>query len=443
MALPTRALSLLAALACATLWLAGSAQAQALSPSKDEVIYRIRAGDALIALSRKYFVSPESYKVVAQLNGLADPNSLRVGSTIVIPTSLLKFSQLEARVIAFKGSASAASGARSAVVTLQTRLREGALIETGADSFLTMQLANGSKISLPSNSRLRIARMRTYLLTGGADLDFLVERGRSETTATPLRDNRSRFRMRTPVAVSAVRGTVFRVGYDGPDAPTLTEVVEGNVAVDMAASGARTTLPGGFGAAGSRDGALKREELLAPPQFAAGFGQQRARTVAFTLESSSGAVGYVVQVAKDQAFVDMVTSASGTQPSVVLGDLPAGQYFVRAMAVAPSGLVGLPQTQPFERTVQSLIARRVPGGGRRWQLEWDFGDRGSGPYRLQVFSTDQPSVPIIDEPALSANALSVQGLPAGTYTWRVGQMQPIAGQLQETWTEPERFNVGK
>jgi hypothetical protein len=436
-------ISLVLGLAGLLVGASGPGRAQAISPSKDEITYRIRAGDSLIALSRKYFVSPDSYKAVERLNGLTDPDSLRIGSTIVIPTGLLKFTRLEAIVIAFKGSASVASGPRSALVTLQTRLSEGALIETGADGFLTMQLANGSKISLPSNSRLRIARMRTYLLTGGADLDFLVERGRSETTATPLRDSRSRFRMRTPVAVSAVRGTVFRIGYDGPDAPSLTEVVEGNVAVSLATTGAQTNLPGGFGAAGSPDGQLKREELLPPPQFAAGFAQQRGRTVAFALEPDVGAVGYLVQVAKDRAFIDLVGSASAVQPSVALGDLPAGNYFVRAMAIAPSGLIGMPRTLPFERKLRSLIAQQVLGAAQRWQLDWDLGDGGVGTYRVQVFSADQPNVPIIDEPALTANALTVQGLPTGTYTWRVGQMQPIAGQLQETWTEPERFTVGK
>jgi hypothetical protein len=421
----------------------GPGRAQAISPSKDEITYRIRAGDSLIALSRKYFVSPDSYKAVERLNGLTDPDSLRIGSTIVIPTGLLKFTRLEAIVIAFKGSASVASGPRSALVTLQTRLSEGALIETGADGFLTMQLANGSKISLPSNSRLRIARMRTYLLTGGTDLDFMVERGRTETTATPLPDNRSRFRIRTPVAVSAVRGTVFRIGYDGPDAPSLTEVVEGNVAVNLNASAVLTSLPGGFGAAGSPDGKLKKEELLPPPEFVAPGALQRGREVIFALQPNADAVGWRVQIAKDQGFVDMVTAARSATPQVSLGALPAGRYFVRAMAIAPSGLEGLPQTSAFERKLESLVARRLPGSGRRWQLEWDVGGAIDTAYRLQVFASTDPDVPVIDEPGLIASAMTVQGLPPGRYSWRIGQLSPIDGKLQQIWTPFADFDTGK
>ena len=54
-------------------------------------------------------------------------------------------------------------------------------------------------------------RLRKYLLTGGSDIDLYVEQGRAETAAAPIKDSNSRFRMRTPTAVSAVRGTVFRI----------------------------------------------------------------------------------------------------------------------------------------------------------------------------------------------------------------------------------------
>lgn len=433
--------SLLLLLACSLGQLNAPVSAQALSATKDEIAYRVRPGDSLIALGRKFFVSPESYKQVQRLNSLENPDSLRVGATIVIPISVLRYSRLEARIIAFKGRASVTRDARSEAVSLQTRLSEGAVIETAADGYLTMQLANGSKIAIPSNSQLRIARMRTYLLSGGTDLDFMVERGRSEITATRLPDSRSRFRMRTPVAVSAVRGTVFRIGYDGAGSPTLTEVVEGHVAVNLNAGAAQTSLATGFGAAGSPDGRLQREALLPPPEFVEPGRVQRGREVAFALRANPIAIGYHVQIARDRGFVDIVTAGRSPTPLVNIGSLPPGRYFARATAIAPSGLEGLPQTLPFERKLEALAAHKLPGDGRRWQLEWDLGGGDRPVFHLQVVSAADPALPIIDEPGLSGNSMTVQGLSAGRYSWRVGELRTIDGKVQQYWTEPESFTV--
>ncbi len=434
--------SLLLLLAAIALGTASLARAQAISPSKDEISYRVKPGDSLIALGTRYFLTADSYKIVAQANSLENANRLRVGSTITIPISVLKFTRFDARIIAYKGHASVSRNGRAEAVTLQTRLSEGQVIETGEDGYLTMQLANGSKISIPSNSRFRISRMRTYLLTGGVDLDFMVERGRSETTAARLKDSRSRFRIRTPVAVSAVRGTVFRIGYDGPDAPSLTEVVEGNVAMNLTATGAQTAIPGGFGAAGRTDGKLNREELLPPPTFTPGMDLQRQTNVVFALQPSAGAVGYQVQVAKDQAFTDVVVGARSDRPQIDLGPLPGGQYYVRAMAIAPSGLIGMPRTEPFVRRLQLLVSRQFSANQKDWQLNWDLGGPADASYRVQVFDAARPDVPIIDEPALPDRSLTITGLPPGNYTWRVGLKRPIDGNLQQSWTPFEGFTLG-
>ena len=443
MAIHLKPIRHLAVLLAAALLTCGPAHAQALSSSKDEIAYRVRPGDTLLGLGERYFVSKDSYLRVARVNGLADPNRLRVGSTILIPTAVLRFSRPEAKIIAFTGRASIASAGQLRPVAMHERLLEGAIVETAENGYVTLQLANGSRISLPSKSRMRIARMRTHLLTGGADLDFVVERGRTETSATPLPDDRSRFRMRTPVAISAVRGTVFRVGYEGPGSASLTEVVEGTVAVNLGATGAQTTLPRGFGAAGLPGGNLKREELLSPPEYEPGSEYQRAREVAFALKPQPGAVGYLIQIARDAEFSDLVGAARSAEPTIVFGALPTGHYYVRAMAIAPSGLIGMPRTAPFERNLQSLTARRTGRANGNWLLEWDLGQSAGNVYHLQLFEVGNRAVPIIDEPGLKSRSMTIQGLPAGKYEWRVGVSRAQGGTIQETWTGVETFTVVK
>lgn len=429
----------------AVLWLAGAtaAHAQTLSETKDEITYTIRKGDTLIGLGKRYFVSPESYKTVERLNGFTDPSKMRVGAKIIIPTNLLKHALQSAKVIALKGQANVQRGGKSVALAINSQVSEGAVIQTAADGFLTLQLANGSRVAMPSNSRVRILRMRTFLLTSGTDTDFAVEKGRTETTAVPLRDNRSRFRVRTPVAVSAVRGTVFRIGYDGPDTPSLTEVVEGSVAVDVKASGANTILPTAFGAAAAASGKLEKEELLPPPEFAAGGQQQRGSDVIFGLVPNPGAVGYHVQIATDAKFIDIVSSARARDALVNLGSLPNGNYYARAMAIAPSGLEGLPQPIAFSRKLEALNSGKLSESKGGYRLGWDLGKVEKAVYRLQLFGDANPSIPIIDEPGLTQAELMVYGLEPGRYSWRIGRLKSVQGKIEQYWTPFEIFVVEK
>lgn len=414
--------------------------AQELSRDKDEIIYTIRDGDTLIGLGQKYFVSPTAYQQVERANGLTNANRLRVGSKIRIPTNLLKFSRLSATVISVRGAASVIRAGRSIPLELRGKVAEGDIVETGVDGYLTLQLEGGSRMALPSNARVRVVRLRTYLLTRGTDTDFAIERGRTETTVVPLRDNRSRFRMRTPVAISAVRGTVFRIGYDGPDA-SLTEVVEGNVVVNLDGRTATTALPGGFGAAASSSGRVNKEELLPPPTFARPGEVQSQNSVGFEMIPSEGAVGYHVEVAKDAAFVEIVNGARSSTPLVDLGALPDGTYWVRAMAIAPSGLEGLPQKQQFSRKLQSLRSSPTNGANGSTKFQWDLGDGTL--VRFQLFDGSGSQVPLIDEPSLSVKELSVSGLARGTYSWRIGQVRSGQGRYIEVWTPLEQLVIDK
>ena len=424
----------------------GVANAQALSATKEEVLYIVRSGDSLIGLGQRYFVSPASYKAIEQLNGLENPNLMRVGATIVIPTRYLRYTLLDAKVIALKGQSTVQRAGQMERLSLQSSITEGAVIQTAADGYVTFQISNGSRVAMPSNSRIKILRMRTYLISRGTDTDFVVEQGRTETKAVSLRDNRSRFRVRTPVAISAVRGTVFRIGYDGPNAPSLTEVVEGNVAVE-AQGGLQTTLPTGFGAAAAASGKLNKEALLPPPAFAAQGQQQRGSDVIFALNPDPVAIGYHVEIAADPQFVNIVTGARANNALVNLGPLPNGSYWARAMAIAPSGLEGLPQSLPFTRKLEALQSGKLSGDKAGYRLSWDLGNddknNGINVFRFQLFEGSISGLPMIDEPGLSEKEMLVYGLPNGRYAWRIGRLSNIQGKIEQYWTPVEILTVEK
>ncbi|MEY4269256.1 MAG: hypothetical protein RLZZ58_472, partial [Pseudomonadota bacterium] len=179
------------------------------------------------------------------------------------------------------------------------------------------------------------------------------------------------------------------------------------------------------------------------PRFVDPGGTQRGRGVAFALEADPGAVGYHVQIARDRDFVDVVASARAADPKVDFGPLTAGRYFVRAMAVAPSGLEGLPQVESFVRQVQALDAQPGLGTARNVQLSWSLGGDADARYRLQLFDLARPDLPVIDELSLTGEALGVQNLAAGRYEWRVGQIRAHDGKIDVDWTPRESFTVAE
>lgn len=413
--------------------------AQAISETGDEITYRVKTGDTLIGLAQRYMVRPDSYQEVQRINRLATPDILPIGKSITIPTRLLRSTPINGKIDAFRGTVFIAHGVQSRKALVGMAVVEGALIETGDDGYVTLGLSNGSRMSLPSKSRVRITKMRKYNLNAGTDFDFEVDRGRSEVSVTPQPDPRNRFRMRTPIAVTAVRGTVFRIGYSGLNDPSLTEVIEGKV--DVTVGSTRSAIPKGFGAAAEQSGKVLEEKLLPPPLIMEPTRLQRNQDVAFTLTPDPKAVGYNVQIAADPKFVDIVAAARSTTNTVSVGNLNDGTYFVRATAIAPSGLEGLFETFEFKRELKTLVSYPKIGRDRVQTFSW-VGNGASGEYRrLQIFVAERPDIPLIDETGLETEGIDVVGLRTGEYRWRVGTAQLSEKGVTQIWTPFESLHI--
>jgi hypothetical protein len=111
------------------------------------------------------------------------------------------------------------------------------------------------------------------------------------------------------------------------------------------------------------------------------------------------------------------------------------------MAIAPSGLEGLPQKQQFTRKLQALRSSPINGADGSVRFEWNFGDGAL--VRFQLFDGSGSQVPLIDEPSLSVKEFSVSGLARGTYSWRIGQVRSEQGRFIEVWTPFEPLVVDK
>ena len=405
----------------------------ASSPDDDSVTYKMKSGDTLIDLAEKFMLSRDRYKIVQQRNRIVDPYVVPVGKTISIPRDLLAFKLVEARFVAVRGTVLA--NANQAVVG--QNLREGATITTGPSSFATLALGDGSRVSLPSNSDVRVRRLRTYHLGGSIDFDFDILKGGTRSTVTKKKSPDDRFRMRTPRAVSAVRGTDFQTRIDPASSRDFAEIVEGALAVDVGNGPLALTEGNGLVIADAR---RVIKEALPPPPIVPGAGKVQAdRIVSFVTEPRAPTR---FTIGADSSFIEQVADVISTDGSAKIADLPNGSYFIRARAISANGIQGIPVTYAFKRRLNGVTATAAKSD-EGYVFRWVSEGGGKTNFHFQLFANAQATAPIVDEAGLSGDRITMTDLPVGTYRWRVAVVQYLENEVSINWTPFEALIVSR
>jgi len=308
--------------------------------------YTVQPGDTLPLIAARYLQTAGDAKDVARRNGLPPAAPLRPGQVLLVPERLLRGEPLNALVTAFRGQV-LLNGAP--VTKIGAMLREGGRVQTGAGASVSLSLADGSSITLPSQSVVEVQRLRRVLLTGHTERVFMLRAGRSEMEVTPRYDDRDRFEMRTPVSVTAVRGTQFRVAVldSGGAAAATAGVVRGTVSVT--AAGSASDLPTGFGIRSEPQTAGAPVPLLPPPDFAPVVIQPDGQQV-FALSPVAQATLYHVQVANDETFRDVLADTISPETTIILPALDTGSYWVRGTVLDAQGIEGLPKAHLYSYT---------------------------------------------------------------------------------------------
>ena len=400
------------------------------------VQYKVKKGDTLLALADRYLHSREHYRILQRRNGIANPMALPVGKLLIIDRSIMKYTPAQARIIAVRGQVNAGGNA----ARIDQQYGEGARIKTAAASFVTLQLENGSKIAIPSNSEVVIRLLRRYALGDSIDYDIDLLKGDVRSRVAPLKSSDDRYRVRTPKAVSAVRGTDFQSRYNSAADSDFAEVVEGALAVNSSANDAAASVAAGNGLSVDSKGAVITETMLAAPNFIETGKVQADIMLRFALNQTANASGYRVALASDAGFVDQIADVSITDGTAQFDAIPDGNYFVRARAISANGIEGLPSTYAFKRRLNGVMAtadKAVDGYNFKWTSEGD----GTKRFHFQLYKGDINGVPMVDEAGLTSGLVRISDLAKATYFWRVGAAQYLAGEMGVNWTDFEKFEV--
>ncbi|KWV90935.1 FecR domain-containing protein [Erythrobacter sp. YT30] len=411
----------------------------ALAAPDGFISYKVKPADTLYGLTKDYLVNAAALEEVRRINRVRNPRLMQIGKTLRIPRRLLKHKPARLSVESFSGRVSLVNGRQTLAAKRGLALLEGVEITTGRNSFVAIAGDGNSSVSIPSNSRVRIIDARRYLINDQIDVQLRVLEGRGEVIA-PTIEGDGRYRVGTPIAVTAVRGTGFRVGFLPDGDLSLTEVVEGEVFV--AAGEEEQATKAGFGLAARQDGLGEQERLLPAPELIDPGRIQTDALARFAITPLEGAVGYRTQISRDAGFIDIVTELVDEAQQADFAEIEDGRYFVRTRAVSASGLEGFSKVHSFRRKRAGVEASAEPSGLEdAFKFAWRAQGEGDVYYGFQLWNAEEESALIVDEVGMRETAVLVSKLAPGTYRWRVASFQIDEGDVIKVWGPVQELSI--
>lgn len=321
------------------------------------ITYIAHAGDTLSSIAQQFTTKRENWAALGKLNHIGQDSNIPIGTAIQIPAALLADEPSEAKVVALSGNVTASvSGDSWSALGLGAKITQGMQINTGSNSFLTLALPDASRISLPSNSRIKLSKLRVTRYTNSPRTEITLLRGRVESRVSPLESNQGRFEVRSRLAVAGVRGTHFRVGMGAQG--ITNEVLSGSVVVGMPKSPDALTLGAAKGNMIDADTVGKPVDLLPAPRLAGYAAAQEYPATQFTLSKVDGAGAYHLQISTDQEAQNILAETRSAGNQLKIDGITDGDYFVRISAIDKSGLEGLTDTQAVTLKAGAQTARK-------------------------------------------------------------------------------------
>ena len=240
-------------------------------------------------------------------------------------------------------------------------------IRTGSGARAEIGLADDSVIQMMESSTFEVRDFLFDRRDGIRRSRMKVILGSILGRIAPKKHEKSTFEIETEAAAVAIRGTVLRVGADETKATRLS-VLEGRTQLE--AGGAAKDVPDGFGSKtemGQRPGAVK-ELLPAPlPLSPINSFQTGRQELTFSWEKlrARGLGGYHFELARDEAFNDVVKHGVIEQTQVQSGVLEKGTYFWRVSSLDKSLLEGL-SFNPQSFTVELRLDVSLIPQGKFW-----------------------------------------------------------------------------
>jgi len=387
-----------------------------------EWTYTPKIGESLAEISEQLLLPDVSLRRLANLNGLVSPDALVPGKPVRIPVAWLKDQPEPARATRVTGDVrlrSATSG-RTTPLTRNAVIRVGDTLISGRGT-ASVKLADGSTLQLQAQSEITFNRLSHYGKSGMVDSQLRLRRGGVDAHVQPLMEGGSRFEIRTPSAVAAVRGTEFSLTADSSG--SHIRVTEGKVM--FGAEGRTQMIPAGYGARIGNNGAGSPTTFKLPPAPSLSAVPERVEALPLDLTwSNMSAPAYRLDVS-DAATGARIISETMTKPGFELSGLPNGNYSVQVAALTREGTPGLTAEETFKLALRARAARpQSPLDGAKVanmepQFQWQF-IGNSEKAKVEVSERDDFSRITASSAWTTAQVATLdKSLSPGNYHWRV------------------------
>lgn len=343
----------------------------------EDWLYTIRSGDNLWNVAERHLVSMKYVPRLQQLNRIQDPHHIPPGKVIRIPIEWATSRPGDAEIVECYGTATLrrAASTENLPVTEKLRVAIGDKISTGPDSQVTLEFRDRSRLRIESESKIRLKQAEVLGQDAVVVTEIELESGRTINIVPHESEPATRFRIRTPAAVSSVRGTRFRVGADKQDGTTRSEVLEG--LLDVSAQERNVQVREGYGTVTRPDQSpVSPVELLPEPDFSGTPDVYERVPLVIPLKPMAGARSYRVQVAQDPEFRQILTDLVAINLPLRGRELADGDYWLRVRGQDGSGLEGkdgIKKIRIHARPEPPFIMAPQAGarvGGNRLVFEW-------------------------------------------------------------------------
>ena len=376
---------LIAHLTASSMLTSAHAQTAPAPIAESSLPYIVKPKDKLIVMTELLLNNPRDWTEVARFNRLKNPNAISPGQVINIPTRLMKSQPVEGKVISAYGDVQLA-GVKAEV---GNTINEGAKLQTAANSSAVIELADGSRLTLLPNTLAEVVTSRSYAgrdagASGSTNLFsglIRLAQGAMDAVASKTTRRATPLQIQTPTSVVGVRGTQFRVAYDGPVTQNArTEVLEGLVKADNTAQGTGADIAQGKGAVlnpGVKT--IQVVDLLKAPDLSATPGDIIKPLALWPMPALDGARSYRVQIAIDDTFNKIVRDLVVTSGSADLANLPNGGWFARVRGIDAAGIEGYDSA----KAVQVVLPPPPFVAPTQWSISADRIDVINGRHILQ------------------------------------------------------------
>ena len=456
MLLPTRSslpIPWLIALGALVPGLAQAASADQLPDLRHEV----QAGDTLQGVAQRYLKDPQQWRELGVLNHIPNPTRLPIGSVLVIPARLIGYQNVT--VAHIQGEAQARSplaGGDWQAIRPGDTLTEGDALRVPAGSFVTLAFADGSSVRVDEKSELTLRELRKNARTHEPQSMIELGKGGLESQITPVIEQRRKrkFEIKTPMATTSVRGTVFSVSIT-ESGNAITAVDQGTVAVAGAQTSGTTraaAVHAGSGIAVQSDGRLGAvaAQLPAPGLVGNPAVFEDADFLTLQLGQVPQARQYQVVLAQDAALAQVLRSQRFDSTTAKFAEVQDGTYYVSARAIDAQDIPGKPAVQAIRvkaTPVPPLYASPAPNGLvgiSDGELVCTEGGKELAGYRIQVAASTDFAQPLVDSGVAAQCRTPVDKLSDGSYFWRAASVRQLAdGSLdQGPFAKPQGFKAG-